>query len=129
MQSFAPFLAALALAAGALDAQSDVDVQDDVATRFTQSKGASLLGRTVHWHIPSKVFHVPKKSRSGVALFVAQGIGILADDPSNAVEEVRRRGGDACVRGRVIRVPPEQRAPGDPAYAIVIQSLSHRRHK
>jgi orotidine-5'-phosphate decarboxylase len=110
-------------------AQSDVDIKDDVATRFTRTKGASLLGQSVHWHVGAKVFHLPRKSRGGVALFVSQGIGILADEQSNAVEEVRRRGGDACVRGRVVRVPEENRAPGDPAYAVVVHSLSRRKHK
>jgi hypothetical protein len=109
--------------------QSDVEIKDDVASRFTKTKGASLLGQTVHWHVPAKVFHLPKKSRAGVALFVSQGIGVLADEQSNAVEEVRRRGGDACVRGRVIRVPDDQKAPGDPSYAIVVLSLSHRKHQ
>ena len=120
---------ALLLAAFPAAAQSDVDVKDDVATRFAKSKGASLLGQTVHWHVPSKVFHLAKKSRGGVSLFVSQGIGLLADEQSNAVEEVRRRGGDACVRGRVVRVPEENRVPGDPSYAIVVQSLSYRKHK
>jgi hypothetical protein len=108
-------------------AQSDVDVKGAVATQFTRSKGASLLGQSVHWHVSSKVFHVPKKARRGVALYVSQGIGILAGVPSSAVEEIKRRGGQACVRGHVVRVPEQEREPGDPAYAIVVASLSHRR--
>jgi hypothetical protein len=62
-----------------------------------------------------------------VALYVAQGIGILTDLHSSAVEEIRRRGGQACVRGRVVEVPEKEREPGDPSHAIVVSSLSHRR--
>ena len=118
----------VALAALPCAAQSDVDVKDDVATRFTRSKGASLLGQTIHWHVGSKVFHVPKRSRGGFSLYVSSGIGIVTDAASDAVEEIRRRGGEACVRGRVVRVPEKEREPGDPAYAVVVQSLSYRKH-
>jgi hypothetical protein len=118
---------AAALVTAPLAAQSDVDVKGAVATLFTKSKGASLEGRNVHWHVGSKVFHVPRKSRGGVALYVSQGIGLLASAHSSAVEEVQRRGGQACVRGRVVRVPEKEREPGDPSHAIVISSLSYRR--
>jgi hypothetical protein len=127
MRILVPLLAAILVTAAA-PAQSDVDVKDDVATRFTKSKGASLLGQTIHWHVGAKVFHIPKKTRGGIALYVSSGIGILTEAQSNAVEEVRRRGGEACVRGRVVKVPDKEREPGDPAYAIVVQSLSHRKH-
>jgi hypothetical protein len=127
MRILVPLLAAL-LAAPSF-AQSDVDVKDGIATQFTRSKGASLLGQTVHWHVPARAFNVPRKQRGGMALFVSSGIGILADAASNGVEEVRRRGGEACVRGRVIEVPPKEREPGDPAFAIVVYDLSHRKHK
>lgn len=121
-------LITLAVATAPALAQSDVDVKDDVATRFTKSKGASLLGQSIHWHVGAKAFHIPKKSRGGIALYVSSGVGILTEAQSNAVEEVRRRGGEACVRGRVVKVPEKEREPGDPAYAIVVQSLNHRKH-
>jgi hypothetical protein len=126
MWKLVPFVAFLA--AFAARAQSDVEVKDDVATLFSRTKGASLLGQTIHWHVPAKAFHVPRKSRAGIDLFVSGGIGILTESGSDAVEEVRRRGGDACLRGRVVRVPEKERAPGDPAYAVVVQSLSRRKH-
>lgn len=125
---FLGFIAAVVLTGVPCAAQSDVDVKDDVATRFTRSKGASLLGQTVHWHVTSKTFHLPKKTRAGTSLYVASGIGILTDAVSSAVEEVQRRGGEACVRGRVVKVPEKDRDPGDPAYAVVVHSLSHRKH-
>ena len=121
-----PFLLAV-LFGPPLAAQSDTEVKGAVATQFTRSKGASLLGHSVHWHVGAKVFHIPKKSRNGVALYVTQGIGILVAANSSAVEEVRRRGGQACVRGQVVKVPDKEREPGDPAYAIVASSISHRR--
>jgi hypothetical protein len=126
MRSLVPFV--FLLAALPSYAQSDLEVKDAVLARFTKSKGASLLGQSIHWHVPSKVFHLPRKSRNGFDLFVSQGIGVLAGSGSNAVEEVRRRGGDACIRGRVVRVPEKERAPGDPAYAVVVESLSRRKH-
>ena len=128
MRIVIPLVLGILVTATAAPAQSDVDVKDDVATRFTRSKGASLLGQSIHWHVGAKVFHLPKKTRAGTALYVFSGIGILAEAQSNAVEEVRRRGGEACVRGRVVKVPEKEREPGDPAYAIVVQSLSHRKH-
>ena len=128
MRIIVPLLLIVACAfASAAAAQSDVEVKGAVATQFTRSKGASLLGQSVHWHVPAKVFHVPKKARRGAALYVAHGIGIVAAQHSSAVEEIRRRGGQACIRGQVIKVPEKQREPGDPAYAIVVSALSHRR--
>ena len=32
------------------------------------------------------------------------------------------------MRGRVVKVPEKERAPGDPAYAVVLHSLSRRKH-
>lgn len=122
----AALAAAFVVPAPAL-AQSDTNVKGAVATEFTRSKGASLAGRSIHWHVGSKVFHVPRKSKNGVSLYVTQGIGILAESRSSAVEEIRRRGGQACLRGRVIAVPEKEREPGDPAYVIVLTSLSYRR--
>jgi hypothetical protein len=128
MRLIAPIAACVLLLGPGAPAQSDVDVENDVATRFAKSKGASLAGQSIHWHVGAKVFHVPKKTRGGFSLYVSGGIGILTDAQSNAVEEVCRRGGDACVRGRVVKVPDKEREPGDPAYAVVVHELSHRRH-
>ena len=129
MRLIAAIAALVLVFAPAAMAQSDVDVKDDVATRFAKSKGASLVGQAIHWHVGAKTFHVAKKTRGGVALYVSGGIGILTDAQSNAVEEVRRRGGDACIRGRVVKVPEKEREPGDPSYAVVVQELSHRKHE
>jgi hypothetical protein len=127
MRTLFAAIAAFAMVLSPLPAQSDTDVKGAVATQFTRSKGASLAGQNVHWHVAAKVFHVPKKSRGGVSLYMSHGIGILTDARSSAVDEVMRRGGQACVRGRVVRVPEKEREPGDPSYAIVVSSLSHRK--
>lgn len=128
MRMIVPIVVGMLVCAPPGKAQSDVDVQGGVATQFAKTRGASLVGQSIHWHVGAKVFHLPTKSRGGVALYVSGGVGILADWRSNAVEEVRRRGGDACVRGRVVRVPDKEREPGDPAYAVVVHELSHRKH-
>jgi hypothetical protein len=128
MRTVVPFLALGVLAATPAPGQSDIEVKGAVATEFTRSKGASMLGRSIHWHVPSKAFHVPKKTRRGFSLYVSQGIGILVDARSAAVEEVRRRGGQACIRGSVVQVPEKEREDGDPAYAIVVSSLAYRKH-
>ena len=47
MRIVIPFVIAALVTAASAPAQSDVDVKDDVATRFTKSKGASLLAGVV----------------------------------------------------------------------------------
>ncbi len=107
---------------------SDVDVSKDVAQRFVKTKGASLVGRHIHWHVPARALSDAKKARGGQLLFVSQGIGIIVAQYSSSLEEVRRRGGAACVRGQVVMVPPKERTPGDPEHVVVVTTLSHRKH-
>src|ERR1051325_11152628 len=103
---------------------SDVDVSGEVAARFVKTGGASLCGKSVHWHVPAKTFAVPQKTRRGWCLFMLQGIGLAVAEDAEGLAEVRRRGHVACVRGRVVQVPERERAPGDPAFFISIETLS-----
>ncbi len=119
----------LALASAAAFPQgSDLEVTKDVGQQFVKSKGASLVGRDIHWHVPAKAFVTARRTKNGHCLFVSQGIGIITVAYSSEVEEVVRRGGVACVRGHVLPVPTSDRTPGDPSYVVVVRSLAHRRH-
>lgn len=63
MRILVPLAGALILLVPPLRAQSDTEVKGAVATQFTHTKGASLLGQSIHWHVGAKVFSLPKKSR------------------------------------------------------------------
>ena len=94
---------------------------------FLKTRGASEVGNDVRWMIPAKVLAAPERSRKGWDLYVYKGVGILIPSDSTALEEVRRRGGRACLRGRVIKVPHAGRAPKDPDYALDVRELSRRK--
>ena len=115
------------LVAGAVAAQSDVQLEGDALIRFEKTKGASHVGQDVRWYVPAKNFAIPKRARNGMLLFTQKGVGLIVPEDDAGLAEVRRRGGFAVVRGRVVAAPPKDRAPGDPAYVVVVRSLSYRR--
>ena len=106
---------------------SDVALRGPALDLFLKSRGRSHLNRDVHWHVPAKALATPLRVRRGWRLHRHRGIGILVPEGSAALGEIRRRGGVACIRGRVIKVPAAKRAKGDPAYAVVVRQLSRRK--
>lgn len=120
-------LPALLLLAEASPAQSDVQLEGDALVRFEKSRGASHDGSDVRWYVPANVFAVPSRVKNGHALFRHKGVGIVVEEGDAGLAEVRRRGGFAVVRGRVMPTPSEARRPGDPAHVVIVRSLSYRR--
>lgn len=116
-----------AFSAGLAVAQSDVELERDALVRFKATKGASHVGQSVRWDVPAKALSVPLRERGGLLLFVQDGIGVVVAGESSELAEVRRRGGIAVVRGRVVAVPAKDRKPGEPSHVVVVKSLSYRR--
>ena len=114
-------------AAIAVSAQSDIELERDPLVRFKATKGASHIGQAVRWDIPAKALSVPVRGRGGLLLFVHDGVGVVVAAESSELAEVRRRGGVAVVRGKVVAVPAKERKPGDPSHVVVVRSLSYRR--
>lgn len=107
-------------------AQSDLGLTGTELQRFLDSKGTSLVGRDVHWHVPAKVFAEKSGRGSGaVRVFTHQGIALCVPTRSAELEEVRRRGGTVCVRGRVERIARPQ--PGEPACFVDVRQLRRRK--
>lgn len=106
---------------------SDVKLTGTTLTRFLKTKGASLRGKDVHWRLPAKLFARPKEKRRGHDVFVHKGIALTIRSTSRDLREIRRRGGTASVRGRVIRIPLSRRKKGGPQYAIAIREIRRRR--
>ena len=69
-----------------------------------------MLGRDVHWHVSAKRLSKAVAKRGGRQLFVVNRVGILLPLRSTSLDELRRRGGVACLRGRVIRLTRPPRA-------------------
>ena len=107
--------------------RSDLKLEGPVLARFLKSKGRSLAGQSVHWHLPAKVFTREKSSRRGMLIFETQGIAIVVPARSPGLSDVRRRGKIACVRGRIRRIPKRGRRKGGPSYYIDVRSLRHRK--
>lgn len=116
-----------AFSAGLAVAQSDVELERDALVRFKATKGASHVGQSVRWDVPAKALSVPLRERGGLQLFVQDGIGVVVAGESSELAEVRRRGGIAVVRGKVVAVPAKDRKPGEPSHVVVVKSLSYRR--
>ena len=116
---------ALTLFCLALQSGSDIHLTGAELDSFLKTKGAAHAGRDVHWHVPAKALSSPARTRAGWALFVHRGVGLLIRARHTALEEVRRRGGVACVRGRV------QRTPGghddDPPFHIQVREIRRRK--
>ena len=105
--------------------QSDVGLEGEQLQRFLDSKGTSLLGRDVHWHLPAKVLGAARaRVRGGVVVFVHRDIALCVPANSRELAEVRRRGGVVCLRGQVQPIPGAQ--PGEPRCFIDIRQLRTR---
>ena len=122
-----PILLALAWAAVPSAAQSDIKLQGDELQRFLRTKGASHLGKDVAWSVPAKALSEPRSTRGGWCLFAVKGVGLLIEEGSSDLAEVRRRGGSALARGTVQAVPEKERRPGDPSHVLVVRTLSRRK--
>ena len=107
---------------------SDVRLEGARLALFERTKGASELGRDVHWRIPAVAFSRPARQRRGYDLYVHKGVGLVIGSRAADLQEIRRRGGVASVRGRVFRVPPKRRRRGEPAYAIDVRQIRRRRN-
>lgn len=110
-----------------LTQEADVPLEAARLDAFIKSAGASELGRSVRWTVAAKVLSTPKTVRRGYELHVHKGIGILVPTASTALEEVKRRGGRAVLRGRIVRVPESGRGKGDPEYALEVREISRRK--
>lgn len=121
------YLLLLCCVAGVAAAQSDVELEGDALARFQKTKGASHAGRDVRWDVPAKAFALPLRVAGGYALYVHQGVGILVDEGSSGLAEVRRRGGIAVVRGRVTALTAKEKRPGEPGHVVFVKSLTYRR--
>ena len=106
---------------------SDVDLKGGVLDEFLVTKGRSQLGRSVHWHVPAKALIKPHRDGGGGLLFIHKKIGILTSSRSSELDEIRRRGKIACLRGRVCRTPEKGRKKGDPELYIQVRQLRHRK--
>jgi len=106
---------------------SDVKLRGTVMTRFVKTKGASLRNRDVQWTMPATVFRTAKERRRGHEIFVHKGIALVIASNAADLREIRRRGGVASVRGRVIAIPVSQRRKGGPSHGIVIRQIRRRR--
>jgi hypothetical protein len=86
---------------------SDVRLEGVRLEAFLKTRGRSEVGHDVRWKIPAITFALPSRSRHGLQLFVHKGIGIVCSAEDSGLAEVRRRGGQALVRGRVVRAPED----------------------
>ena len=111
-----------------LQSGSDVKLRGAELARFHKTRGASHLGRNVRWDVNGKVFDRPPLRRSRrYALYRSKGIGILVRLGDPGLSEVRRKGGRACLRGRVRRVPAKTRRKGDPTCYLDVREVTRRR--
>src|SRR5262245_31421120 len=115
----------VALAAGP-QATSDAALREGRLEAFLRSKGSSELGRDVCWRIAAKSLVAEARGRGGQLLFVHKGIGLVVPAGLPGLEDVRRRGGTAVVRGRVVKVPADAVERGDPPYALLVREITRR---
>ncbi|MSR74418.1 MAG: hypothetical protein EXS14_02955 [Planctomycetes bacterium] len=106
---------------------SDVRLDGVRLDAFTASRGLSEVGQQVLLTIPAKVFAVPLSVRRGVACYTWKRIGFIVRTQTAGLEEVRRRGGKARVRGRVVATTVAEQQRGAPVCVVVLHELSHSR--
>jgi hypothetical protein len=119
--------AAVALLSIVATAQSDVPLEGEALARFEATKGAAFVGRDVRWEVPSKSLMTPKRARRGYELYLRKGVGILVESSCVGLEEVRRRGGIAILRGGVRATSEAERAEGAPEHVVVVRSITYKR--
>ena len=106
---------------------SDVKLTGTTLVRFLKTGGGSHHNSNVYWRIPARVFRTPAERRNGHDIFIHEGVALTIRSTSRDLAELRRRGGVASVRGRVIRIPKRARRKNGPRYAIAIRQLRPRR--
>ena len=107
---------------------SDKKLEGVGLARFYKTRGASHAGRVVRWDVNGKVFNRrPLRRSRSYALYKSKGIGILVRLSDPGLSEVRRKGGRACLRGRVRRVHKGKRRKGDPAFYLDVREVTRRR--
>ena len=107
---------------------SDLHLKGTQLKRFLRTKGASHLLRTVRWDVSGSVFdRNPLRKVRGYALFQSKGIAILVRLSDPGLRELIRKGGKACLRGRVRKVPPSRRRKGEPRYYLDVREVTRRK--
>ena len=89
---------------GFAQAPSDAKLKGPTLQRFMKTKGASHAGRPVLLKIPSSVFQGRPNVRGRYWSFPYRGMELLVLPGDRDLQVIRRRGGKAQVRGRVVRL-------------------------
>lgn len=106
---------------------SDVRLDGVRLDAFSASRGQSEVGRHVLLTLPAKVFALPKTARRGAALYQWKRVSFVVPLTDPGLDEVRRRGGKARVRGQVVATSAAEQAKGAPPCIVVVRELSHSR--
>lgn len=103
---------------------SDVHLEGRTLERFIKTRGRSHVGCDVRWDLGAGTFSKPRKRARGYGLFETRGLGIVVRLNDPGLHEVRRRGGRACVRGRVFPVPPKGRRKDGPVCFVAVREIT-----
>lgn len=119
----------LLLAASALaqPPASDTPLEGAELARFERTGGLSHVGKDVTFRMSVRALRKPWKRSRRALVFRYSGVPVVVSRKSRDLARVRRKGGEARLRGQVVRLRPPEDDPEAPKAAIVVRELRPRR--